>query len=296
MLIAVIALTVACLQVTVPSAVASQSKSDQNSVEIPVCSKSFGTLAVVDHREGGQWWLELNLSPPSVLITDYVRISGCFNLVDRSTAFNFSEEERQLFASGMLRPDSNVGLGQIIAADYFMVAALVGQNKDEHGIGVQPVRDLLCDIIPSNKVCNNPLSRLPGSIDTNKKTADVVLQIVDARSSAIVATMQGHGTKRDVGFRILGNGDSGGIGIYSKTDMGKVIAKAYLDAYINISEQFRSLPKSARESNPVQAMEVIRPARLLANPRDTNQAVRSLDVGMLLYPTGNRHILKNRHG
>jgi len=70
--------------------------------------------------------------------------------------------------------------------------------------------------------------------------------------------------------------------------MGRVIAKAYLDAYINISEQFPNLPKSARESNPVQAMEVIRPARLLANPRDTNQAVRSLDVGMLLYPTGKK--------
>lgn len=290
-LVAAIILTIAM----VPALPAAQkSKSDQKSVEIPVCSKSFGTLAVVDHRDGVQWWLssELNLSPPSVLITDFVRQSRCFNLVDRSTGFLVAKEERELFANGMLQPGANVGLGQIIAADYIMVAALVGQNMNERGVSFRPqdVMDLLDDAfgigLPRIPGIGRP--RIPGSINTDKKTADVVLQIVNTRSSAIVATIQGHGTKTDVNFRIFGNGDPDGFSRYAKTDMGRVITKAYLDAYIKITEQFPSLPENASTNINLQAFEVIRPSRLLVNPQDISQAVRSLDVGMLLYPTGNK--------
>jgi len=278
MLVAAIALTI------LPAA--AQGKDDKKTMDIPVCSRSFGTLAVVDHREGGQWWTssELSLSPPSALINDFVRQSGCFDLVDRSTAFMVAEEERKRFADGMLRPETNVGLGQIIPADYIMVAALVGQNATEFH---QQDFEGIMDILPLPDRVGR-IRRLIPHIDISKKTADVVLSVVDTRSSAIVATMQGHGTKTDVGVKILVNGDAAGISRYSKTDIGRVIAKAYLNAYINITEQFSRLPKNASANSPMQAVEVTRPARLLVSPKDMSQTVRSLDVGMLLYPTGNR--------
>ena len=278
----IVGIFIAAIVLTVVALPASaQSKSNQKSVEIPVCSKSFGTLAVVDHKEGGQWWLEMNLSPPSVLINDFVRRSGCFNLVDRSTAFTVSEMERELFASGMLRPGSNVGLGQIIAADYIMVAALVGQNINRNEIRL----DDLPFELPRIPFLGRP--RMP-NIDTSKKTADVVLLVADTRSSAIVVTMEGHGKNTDVNFRVSGNSGADGVGVYAKTDMGRVITRAYLDAYIKMIDQFRRLPESPSANNNLQAVEVTREARLLANPQGTGQAIRSLDVGMLLYPTGNR--------
>ena len=48
------------------------------------------------------------------------------------------------------------------------------------------------------------------------------------------------------------------------------------------------LPDNASAANASQAMEVTKPARLLANAKGTGKAVRELDPGSLLYPTGNR--------
>jgi hypothetical protein len=70
-----------------------------------------------------------------------------------------------------------------------------------------------------------------------------------------------------------------------------VIALAYLNAYIDMIIQFSELPDNAAASNETQAVEVIKPARMLANPDGSGEAVRSLDVGMLLYPTGNKENL-----
>ena len=48
------------------------------------------------------------------------------------------------------------------------------------------------------------------------------------------------------------------------------------------------LPDDASAANASQAMRVTKPARLLGNAKGTGKAVRELDPGALLYPTGNR--------
>ena len=52
--------------------------------------------------------------------------------------------------------------------------------------------------------------------------------------------------------------------------------------------QLGGLPDSASAANAQQAVTVTKPARLLANSKGTGKAVRSLDPGMMLYPTGNK--------
>lgn len=48
------------------------------------------------------------------------------------------------------------------------------------------------------------------------------------------------------------------------------------------------LSGNASASNAQQAVEMTKPGRLFANPKGTGKAVRDLDPGMMLYPTGNK--------
>src|SRR3546814_19178770 len=48
------------------------------------------------------------------------------------------------------------------------------------------------------------------------------------------------------------------------------------------------LPMDASAANAQQAVTVNKPARLLKQSDGTGGAVRNLDVGMMLYPTGNK--------
>ena len=282
MLIAVIALTVAALPAAAKSA---QDIRAQKSAEIPTCSRSFGAISVVEPEEGHNWWTGAKLQAPSTLIKVYVRKSGCFTLVDRGAGFNAGMAERERAAGGVLRKQSNVGQGQVRAADYVMVPELAMENSNAGG---NRIGGLI------GKRIGGIAGAVAGGIDLKKRTADVVLSVTDLRSSEVVAITEGSYKKTDIGFNAAGAlwGSSGiggaGVGGYANTEMGQVIALAYLNAYIDMIIQFGDLPDDAAAANETQAVEVTRTSRMLANPDGSGEAVRDLDVGMLLYPTGNK--------
>jgi curli biogenesis system outer membrane secretion channel CsgG len=285
MLIAVMMLMVAALPAAAKSA---QDIRAQKSAEIPTFSRSYGALSVVEPEEGHDWWTGAKLPAPSTLIKVYVRKSGCFTLVDRGRGFAAGQQERELAAGGALRKQSNVGQGQIRAADYVMVPELASQNSNAGGNRIGAL---------AGGLLGGRAGLIVGGLDLKKRTADVVLSVTDLRSSEMVAITEGSYKKTDVGFSAAGAlwGSSGiggaGVGGYANTEIGQVVALAYLNAYIDMVIQFEDLPDNAAASNEMQAVEVIKPARMLANPDGSGQAVRSLEVGMLLYPTGNKENL-----
>lgn len=282
MLLAAMALAIAALPATAKSA---QQIRAEKSAEIPTCSRSYGALSVVEPEGGTNWWTGQKLPAPSALIRVYVQKSRCFTLVDRGAGFQAGQAERELAAGGALRKQSNVGQGQIRAADYVMVAELASQNSNAGG---NKVGGLVGGLIGGRA------GAIVGGIDVKRLTADVVLHVTDLRSSEMVAITEGSYKKSDVGFNAAGAlwGSSGigaaGVGGYAKTEIGQVIALAYLNAFIDMVIEFENLPDNAAESNETQAVEVTKPARMLANPDGSGEAVRSLDVGMYLYPTGNK--------
>src|SRR5579884_1234906 len=83
--------------------------------EIPVCSHRIGTLAIVPPDK--EWWRELNLGSPEAIIKIFVQQSGCFTLVNRDRAMQSRSMERALADSGELQRGSNMGKGQVRAAD-----------------------------------------------------------------------------------------------------------------------------------------------------------------------------------
>ena len=102
--------------------------------EIPVCSHRIGTLAIVEPDQ--QWWRELNLGSPEAIIKVFVQQSGCFTLVNRGGAMRSRAMERAMAEQGELQKGSNMGAGQVKAADYFLEPDIVTANRNSGGGGV----------------------------------------------------------------------------------------------------------------------------------------------------------------
>lgn len=278
-----LALAMACALAAMAAAPAARAAPAQTG-EIPVCNRSLGTLAVVE-SQGRNWWSGQRLASPTALIKVFVNRSRCFTLVDRGVGLEAMKAERGLAADGELRGGSNIGKGQIRAADYMMVPDVVSQNDDASG---NRIGGLIGGLIGDRTA-----AAVVGGINIKRKTADVVLTVTDARSSEQVAMTEGHASKTDLGWSggagvFRGAALGGGATGYANTEMGKVLTLAYLQAYTDMVAQLGGLPANASAANAQQAVTVNKPARLLKQSNGKGGAVRDLDVGMMLYPTGNK--------
>lgn len=251
--------------------------------QIPTCAKKIGTLAVTEPQN--HWWTELQLDSPAALIKVYVSQSKCFTLVDRGKGLDAAKAERALAASGEERQGSNIGKGQMKAADYVLVPDIANRNRNSGGTNVG---GMLGGLLPHG------IGALAGGLSLKSKTADVVLTLTDVRSTEQVALEQGHAEKTDLGF-----GGGGGLGFasgfaaggastYANTEIGQVVAMAYLDAYTKMVNELKTSTPDAAASNVQQAVRVAKPGKLYSNPDLKSDPVRDLDVGMMLYPTGDK--------
>ena len=273
---------------SVPAQAQRKSAQDQRKeqvAQIPTCAKPLGSISVIEPEDATNWWTGQQLPAPSKLIKVFVNKSRCFTLVDRGAGMSAAMGERALASSGELRGRSNIGKGQIKAADYVLVPDLIAQNSNAGG---NALGGLLGGLVGGNA------GALIGGLNFKKKTADVVLTVTDVRSSEQVAMAEGNAKKTDIGWG-AGGGLFGGSGLgaagvsgYANTELGQVITLAYLQAYTDIIGQLGGLPDNASAANATQAVTVTKAARLLANSKGTGKAVRSLDPGMMLYPTGNK--------
>jgi len=257
----------------------------EKAAQIPVCSKKLGSISVVEPEDVTNWWTGQQLPAPSKLIKVFVNKSRCFTLVDRGAGMDAAMRERELSYGGELRGQSNVGKGQIKAADYVMVPDLIAQNSNAGG---NAIGALVGGLLGGSRG-----AAVGGAVTFRKKTADVVLTLTDVRSSEQVAMSEGSAKKNDIGFGLGGGlfGGSGlgaaGVGGYANTEIGQVITLAYLQAYTDLVAQLGGMDGNASASNAQRAVTVLKQARLFTNAAGA-KVVRPLDVGMMLYPTGNK--------
>lgn len=252
--------------------------------EIPRCAQKIGTIAIAEPERN--WWSEYQLGSPEALLKVFVMQSGCFTLVDRGKGMAMMQQERALASGGDLRGGSNIGKGQVRAADYVIVPDLISQNQNAGGNAIGGlVGGLLGGTVGS----------IVGGINIKKKTANVVLTVTDVRSSEQLAIMEGQAKKSDLGWggggglftggALIGGGASG----YANTEIGQVITLAYLDAYTKLVDQLGGLPDDASAANMRQAVTMTKASTLYSEPSTRSAAVRPLDPGMMMYPTGNKN-------
>ena len=210
--------------------------------EIPVCSHRIGTLAIVEPDQ--QWWRELNLGSPEAIIKVFVQQSGCFTIVNRGRAMQSRAMERAMAEQGELQQGSNMGAGQVKAADYFLQPDIVSTNKNSGGGGAGAA---LGGILGHFGGWGSTVGALAGGINVKKGEANVTLSLVNARTTEEEALTQGYFRKTDLSWGLAGGagwwdgfGAAGGYG-YQNTEIGQVIVLAYLDAYKKLVTQLGGL-------------------------------------------------------
>jgi len=258
-------------------------KTAQKQAEIPNCTHKLGTLAVREPQN--RWWEGLGLESPEALLKVFVMKSGCFTLVDRGKGFEMAQQERALASGGALQHGSNVGMGQVRAADYILVPDIVTKNGNASGTNIGGIL---------GGFIGGGVGALVSNINISSKTADVVLTITNVRTSEQQAMAEGHGSKTDLGLGFGGGwggwGGFGGAGIsnYQNTAIGQVVVLAYIDAYTRLVSDMGGLSGNASAEAPAQAVSMSRAGRMYASASDKAKVVRPLDAGMMLYPTGNK--------
>ncbi|HWA04008.1 MAG TPA: CsgG/HfaB family protein [Rhizomicrobium sp.] len=267
------------------SAESIRAKTERKAADIPSCGRNLGTIAIREPEHN--WWTDLHLSSPEVLLKVFVRKSGCFTLVDRGKGFEMAQQERALASGGSLQQGSNIGAGQVKAADYILVPDIASKNNNAGGMNIGGIL---------GGFVGGGAGALLSNISINSKTADVVLSIVDVRTSEDGPIAEGHGSKTDLGFGVGGGwgnwGGFGGAGVssYTNTDIGQVVTLAYIDAYTKLVNEMGGMPSAggASAEAPMQAVSMTRAGRMYATASPSSKVVRSLSAGMMLYPTGNK--------
>ncbi|KMS55400.1 protein involved in formation of curli polymers [Novosphingobium barchaimii LL02] len=215
---------------------------------IPMCTKKLGSVAIVE--PDNQWWRELSLGSPEAILRVFVQKSGCFTLVNRGRSLENSAMERALAAQGELQKGSNIGKGQIKAADYFLQPDIVSTNNNSGGGGLGGVLGGVGGMF------GRGIGAIAGGLNIKKGEANVTLSIVNSRTTVEEALTEGYARKSDVSFGGGGAGFFGGTfggvggGGYQNTQIGQIIVLAYLDAYTKLVTDLGGLPVDASAAAP----------------------------------------------
>jgi hypothetical protein len=211
----------------------------RETAEIPRCTRRLGAVAIVE--PDNQWWREFNLGSP------------CFTLVNRGRSMQSRAMERAMADQGELQGGSNLGRGQVRAADYFLEPNIVSANRNSGGGGLGGVLGSV-----GGGLFGRGFGAIAGAINVKKGEANVTLSIVNARTTEEEALTEGYARKSDVSFGGGGGGGSlwgsfGGAagGGYQNTEVGQIIVLAYLDAYTKLVTQLGGLPEDAAAAAPL---------------------------------------------
>src|SRR5688572_8977038 len=205
------------------------------------CDKPMGAMAVVEPQDYVMGALaRYNLQSPVGLIRMMTQQSNCFIVVERGQGLQNMMQERALAGGGELRGGSNVGGGQMVAADFILTPAVVFSENNAGGLG-----GALGGLIGGRG--GSTLGAVAGGLKF--KEAQTSMLVADSRSGVQVASAEGSTKKADLalGVGLFGGGAGGGIGGYGNTNEGKIIASSFADNYNNIVRVVRNDPTLQRE-------------------------------------------------
>ncbi|MEJ0044411.1 MAG: hypothetical protein WDM81_20295 [Rhizomicrobium sp.] len=203
------------------------------------------------HEPDNHWWEGLGLASPEAVIKVLVMKSQCFTLVDRGKGLEAAEQERALASGGDLRGGSNIGKGQIKAADYVLIPrpGLEEFRRRGHEYRRHPGR------LRRRRRRRDPLGHQHLQED-RRRGADHHRCALDRAGG----DDEGHSDKTDVGFGVAGGwggwGGFGGAGVssYTNSEIGQVVILAYIDAYTKLVDQLGGVSANASADNAAQAV------------------------------------------
>jgi len=252
---------------------------------LPHCDRPLGTAAVQEPQT--RWWTELGLSNPEVVIKMFALKSGCFRMVDRNAGLAMRNQESGLNSSGDLQRGSNIGRGQVLAADYFLIPDIARSNSNSGGGNIGGA---LGGFLPGG------WGAIAGGINIKKKEANTLITLVDARTTEQLYIAEGAAKKTDIGFAAggFGGGWGGWGGLagsgYDNTDIGKVVMAAYFNAFVDMVHYLQAQQPGAQQASaPIAAQRTTTDVQLREEPSTSARIRYTVRAGALVYPTGQRN-------
>lgn len=204
-----------------------------NKSNLERCDESLGTLAM-EEDVNAPWYHQLRsyqLGSTIPVLRLMIQQSNCFVIVERGAGLRAMERERTLIRGDEGRAGSNMGGGQMVAADYLMRPSIQFSGKTGGGRGG------LAGFLPG---ALGTVAAAAGSVGVNE--ASTTLLLVDIRSGVQISASEGSGKNYD--FGLFGAAFTGGLagagGGYSNTPRGKVIVAAFADSYNQMVKALRN--------------------------------------------------------
>lgn len=256
--------------------------------EMPRCATPLGRVAIQEPEN--RWWTELGLSNPEALLKLFAGRSNCLRVVDRNGGLQMRNQEAGLGASGDLRRGSNVGKGQVAAADYFIIPDIANSDSNTGGAAIGAI---------AGSVLPGGFGALAGGLRTKKAQAQALITLVDARTTEQVYVAEGVAQKTDIsfgggagGWGTTGFGGAAGGG-YGDTEIGKVISAAYFNAFVdlvNYMQQGQVASGAEASANAGSQSYMVKQNLILRRTASPSApAVRSFVAGDTVYPTGQKN-------
>ena len=253
--------------------------------DVPHCTRKLGTVSVMD-GDDPSGWTQFQLAGPQKLLKVLVQRSGCFNLVDRGSGLSAAQRERDIGGGLGLQRRSNVGQGQIKAADYVLVAEVQAANRNSGGGAVGG---------GIGGLIGGRFGALAGGIRTRKMEANTVLSLTNVRTTETIAVQDGYAAKNSVSFG--GGGGAGFFGAgaaavgggYDNTDIGRIVTLAFIQAYSKMVTDLGLVRPGAvgtAEASPTKTFTAQGAVAMRASGSATAKVIRTLPAGAIVYPTG----------
>lgn len=254
--------------------VAGAARAEETTSTVEKCGRSLGTIAVAESQTGWSHLQRYGLGSPAALLRLMIQQSGCFDVVERGVAMQNLQQERALGHGGDLRQGSNVGMGQMQAADFVLTPHVQVASSDTGGVG-----GLLAGRL-------GVIGAIAGGLKF--KEASTSILVADVRSSLQVASAEGRATKTDFGIGgwAYGGGFAAGGG-YTRTPEGKIIAASLLDNYNKIVLAIRDQPNLIKVGSAASDANAAISTRAQA-PQDAGQMLQAKIANVRVYAEPSR--------
>lgn len=193
------------------------------------CIEPVGSVNIVNPEEG--YWVS-NLPYPTRILNKVIDDSRCFTIVDRGVGFSALERERKLALAGNLTNSESIAQSKVRGADYILIPGILIENKNAGGNAIN-LAGSAHDLVGNS-------AKGVASYQSNKKKAEVILTLMDVRSSEQILSVIGEAKISDKQYSLLLSGKvpqgqgSGSIGGWENTAMDEVLKEAYENAYKNM--------------------------------------------------------------
>lgn len=240
------------------------------------CATPIGTAALIE--QDNPMLAQAGLTSPIPLLRIMMAQSNCFQVVDRGQASQALQRERAMASAGELQSGSNMGAGQMKAADFLITPNVVFKDANAGGGGAG-----LGALIPGIG------GAIAGGVRWTNMESQVTLFLTNVRTGVQEAAAEGSASKRDIGFGGLAFGGlvGAGGGAYASTDIGKIVSAAFLDAHNKLVAQVQATQPAATRPSASNYM-TLSDVNMRSGPSTQSPVVTLVPKGTPVTPTGEK--------